>query len=83
MGKRLEAMRHNPKADWRIGDVEAVCCEHGIDCDPPTGGGSHYKVAHAAVGRILTIPSRRPLKAIYIKKLIAFIDEVENADDGA
>src|SRR3954447_18165900 len=46
MTKRLEEMRNNPRGDWRIEDVEAVCREYGIQRAPARGGGSHYKVAH-------------------------------------
>ena len=47
MSKRLEAMRQNPRSDWKIGDVEALCREFDMYCAPVTGGGSHYKVGHA------------------------------------
>ena len=46
MASRLESMRNNPRGDWRIEDVEAVCGEYGVLCSAPRGGGSHYKVAH-------------------------------------
>lgn len=77
MGKRLEHMRHNPQGNWSIQDVAAVCREGGVECQPPRAGGSHYKVYHPAVSRILTIPFRRPIKAVYIRMLVAFIDEVQ------
>ena len=35
MSKRLERMRDNPAANWTIGDIEAVCHEFGIFCEPP------------------------------------------------
>jgi len=76
---RLEQMRANPVAGWRMSDIEAVCREHGVLCAPPRGGGSHYKVAHVAVAEKLTIPSRRPIKPIYIRKLVAFLDTVRAA----
>ncbi|MCX5494880.1 type II toxin-antitoxin system HicA family toxin [Kaistia dalseonensis] len=79
MSKRLERMRSGPAADWTIADVEAVCREFGIFCEPPRGGGSHYKVAHAALDEKLTIPSKRPIKAIYIRLLVAFIDRVRQS----
>jgi hypothetical protein len=78
MSKRLEDMRNNPRGDWRIEDVEAVCRERGILCSPPRGGGSHYKVAHHRVAEKLTIPYKRPIKPVYIRKLVAFIDAVTN-----
>jgi hypothetical protein len=77
VSKRLERMRSNPR-DWTIGDVEAVCREHGIRCDPPRGGSSHYKIKHPRVNAILTVPSRRPIKAVYIRKLVALIDLVRS-----
>ncbi|MBX9875869.1 MAG: hypothetical protein K2X84_13490, partial [Beijerinckiaceae bacterium] len=48
-------MRSNPAGDWTIGDIGRLCRAHGIDCKPPSGGGSHYKIAHNAVADILTI----------------------------
>jgi hypothetical protein len=64
-------MRANPAGDWSISDIEFVCREHGIRCTPPTGG-SHYKVSHASRRDILTIPSRRPVKPVYVRKLVRF-----------
>ena len=76
MSKRFERMAQNPKGGWTIADVEAICREFGIQCDPPRGGGSHYKVSHASQFEILTVPSKRPIKAVYVKKLIEFIQAV-------
>ncbi len=72
-------MRSNPRADWTIGDVEAVCRESGLHCAAARGGGSHYKVSHPSQAMILTIPYKRPIKTIYIRKLIALIDAVGTA----
>ena len=74
MSKRLEAMRANPRSGWRIEDVEAVCREHGIFCQPPRGGGSHYKIAHPKLAEKLVIPFKRPIKPVYIRDLVAFVD---------
>ena len=76
MSKRLAAMKNNPRADWQITDVEAVCREHGVACNPPTGGGKHYKVAHQTQREILTIPAARPIKPPYIKRLVGFLEDV-------
>ncbi len=77
--RRLEAMRRNPVGDWKIADVEAICREFGVDCLPNRSGGSHYKIAHRARREILTLPFKRPIKAIYIRKLVAFIDDVRKS----
>lgn len=71
----LERMRANPRGDWRIRDIEAVCRGFGVDCDPPRGGGSHYGVAHPRIQRRLAVPARRPIKANYIRDVVALIDE--------
>ena len=76
---RLDRMRSNPAGDWTIDDVEAVCREFGIRCTAPSGGGSHYKVSHPLRRDILTIPRRRPVKPVYIRKLVRFIEAVTGA----
>jgi HicA toxin of bacterial toxin-antitoxin, len=72
--KRLEQMRNNP-LDWRIEDIVTVCSGFGIECTPPQNG-SHYKVKHPAMVEILTIPSHKPIKPIYVRHLVKFIDAV-------
>jgi hypothetical protein len=76
--KRLEKIRRNPRNDWSIDDVEALCREHDLACKKPTGS-SHYTVSHPSQGQILTIPFKRPIKVVCIKKLVAFIDAVRAA----
>jgi hypothetical protein len=64
MSKRLEAMRANPRGDWMIADVIALCAEFGVFCEAPRGGGSHYKIGHPKLAQKLTIPSKRPIKPV-------------------
>ncbi|MBO9108730.1 type II toxin-antitoxin system HicA family toxin [Agrobacterium sp. S2/73] len=77
--KRLEAMRRNPKGNWRIGDVQSLCKEFGVTCDKPKNG-SHYKVSHPSQEKILTVPFKRPIKSVYIKLLVDFIDAVRSSE---
>lgn len=72
--KRLEAMRRNSKDGWTIDDVQVVCDAHGADLVRSRAGSSHYKVKHPAVPSLLTIPFARPIKPVYIRKLVAFLD---------
>ena len=67
----LDRMRSSPMSD---------CRAHGVRCTPPSGGGSHYKVSHASQREILTVPFRRPIKPVYVRKLVRFIDAVRNAN---
>lgn len=71
-----ERMRRNPQGNWTIKDVEKVCAEYGVTCTPPTGGGSHYKVSHKRIRHIQTIPFKRPIKAVYIRRLVLFLEVV-------
>jgi hypothetical protein len=75
--KLLERMRANPR-DWRIQDVETVCAAMGLDFDHPPGG-SHYGVSHATQRHRVTVPFRRPIKAVYIRQLVRFVDAVRAA----
>jgi predicted RNA binding protein YcfA (HicA-like mRNA interferase family) len=74
--KRLARMRSSPQQNCTIEDVQAVCKAAGVTCEPPTRG-SHYTVSHPSVEEILTVPAKRPIKAVYIKQVVALIDRVE------
>ena len=78
--KRLEDMRNNPRADWQISDIRVVCETFGIRLAEPSGG-SHYKVSHERLRDILTLPARRPIKPVYIRNFVAFVDEVKDKTD--
>jgi len=69
----LERMRRNPAGDWQIRDVEALCREHGLLFRPGKGT-SHAHAKHPRAREILTIPARRPIKPVYIRKLVRYID---------
>jgi hypothetical protein len=72
----LERLRHNPQSDLTIKDVEKICGEYGVKCEAPRGGGSHYKVFHPRIDHIQTVPFKRPVKALYIRRVVKFIDAV-------
>lgn len=72
--KRLDAMRANPRADWQIADVEVVA--RALKIAIRKSGGSHVVFSHAAVATRLTVPSRRPIKSIYIVRFVEFVDEI-------
>ena len=48
-----------------------------------TSSGSHYTFSHPEVRSILTVPKRKPLKPIYVKKARALITENGLANDGS
>jgi len=69
----LDRMRRNPAGDWTIRDVETICREHGVMFRPGKGT-SHCHAKHPAAREILTIPARRPIKPVYIRKLVRYIE---------
>jgi len=73
--KLLDRMVRNPAGDWTISDIQTLCDQLGWTCLPPTGGGSHWKVAVPGSDTILTIPARRPIKPVYIRKLMTFVKD--------
>ena len=66
-------MKSNPR-DWTIDDVITVANEYGLE--GRSSGGSHYTFSHPDVDFHLTIPAKRPIKPVYIRYLVKFIDQV-------
>jgi len=73
-GDLVARMRVNPAGDWRIRDVEALCREYGLSFRFGKGT-SHAHARHPSAREILTIPAQRPIKPVYIRKLVRYIDE--------
>lgn len=69
--KILQKMSNNPK-DWRIESLKTVASQHNIEWRQP--GTSHVTFRHPN-GNKLTVPSHKPIKAIYIKKFVRLITE--------
>ena len=71
--KLVDRMRRNPAGDWTIQDIQKLCKALDWPCLPPSGGGSHWKVAIPGSEMILTIPAKRPIKPVYIRKLMEMV----------
>jgi hypothetical protein len=69
----LEQMRDNPRGKWTIRDVDRLCAENTLRCDPPSRD-SHFKVSAEPLAFILTIPAQRPIKPAYIRQLVDMVD---------
>jgi hypothetical protein len=67
-------MRANPR-DWRIENVRTLCAAFELVLEAPPGG-SHYGVKHPSQPRRLTIRFRRPIKPVYVRKLVRYVDAV-------
>jgi hypothetical protein len=71
--KLLNNMRNNPR-DWQIDTLKDIAKRFGIDWRQL--GTSHVTFRHNS-GAKLSVPARRPIKAIYIKKFLRLLDEGE------
>ena len=70
--KILGRMRNNPTG-WRIEDLKTVADRFNIEYRQ--SGTSHVTFRHPT-GAKLTVPARRPIKPVYVKKFLELIDEV-------
>jgi predicted RNA binding protein YcfA (HicA-like mRNA interferase family) len=74
--KLLEKMRVNPR-DWRIEDLKVVAKKVSIEYRQQ--GTSHVVFRHPASG-VLTVPGARPIKPVYIRQFVAFVDRGESTE---
>jgi len=76
--RTLDRMRSNPR-DWRIVTLESVAGAHGINIRKPSG--SHVIFEHPAVAEALSVPARRPIKPVYVRRFVAFIEAVRASNE--
>jgi len=69
--KTLEQMKANPR-DWRIERLKSVADALGLVHRQP--GGSHVIFRHPN-GAMLSVPARRPIKPVYVKKVVRLVEE--------
>lgn len=72
--KILQKMRQN-QLNWKIEQLETVVKWYGVNIRK--SGGSHVIFEHHSWIQLLSVPAHRPIKPIYVKKLIALIDSLE------
>ena len=77
LDKLLAALRRNPSGDWRIEQLKALADRYGIAWRQP--GTSHVTFRQPR-GDKLTVPARRPIKPVYIRKFLALIETLETTD---
>lgn len=69
--KILEQVKANSR-DWRIESLKSVAEARGLVHRQP--GGSHVIFRHPN-GAMLSVPSRRPIKPVYVKKFVRLVEE--------
>lgn len=76
--KQLARMRANPR-DWRIEDLESLAAHFEFSSRRP--GGSHVIFTHPSVPEMLSVPARRPIKPVYVKRFIALMDQLDTHEN--
>lgn len=71
-------MRADPQ-DWRIAELETIALAFGLKVRKSRG--SHVVFWHPAVVEALTVPARRPIKPVYVRRFVALIDAVRGSDE--
>jgi predicted RNA binding protein YcfA (HicA-like mRNA interferase family) len=64
-------MKANPR-DWRIEALQSVADAFGLVWRQP--GGSHVIFRHPR-GAMLSVPARRPIKPVYVRKFVRLVEE--------
>ncbi|MGH7104719.1 MAG: hypothetical protein ACREFJ_20255 [Acetobacteraceae bacterium] len=59
--------------------MEAVAAASGLKVRK--SGGSHVVFSHPAVAEALTVPARRPIKPVYVRRFVALIGAVRGSDE--
>ena len=67
-------MRANPRADWTPDHVRTVARAHGLTLRQR---GTGHAVVTNALGRHLTIPMHKPIKPLYIRRLVELIEAAQ------
>lgn len=70
--KKLQRLRNNPKGDWTIEDLKTIAARSGAQWRQK--GTSHVVFWSDASPEQVTVPAHRPIKPVYIKAFVAFID---------
>ncbi|RLA72391.1 MAG: type II toxin-antitoxin system HicA family toxin [Epsilonproteobacteria bacterium] len=71
--KLIKKLRNNPK-DTNINTIKKILDKYELEYI--WGKGDHLNVKHPLADYILTIPAHKPIKPIYIMKLLQMIDEI-------
>jgi predicted RNA binding protein YcfA (HicA-like mRNA interferase family) len=71
---------NNPK-DVNYEQLDKLLLKYGFERSNPGTGSSHYTYRHPELVDILTIPFKRPVKAIYVKQAIAAIKQLKQRSE--
>jgi hypothetical protein len=71
-------MQNNPQ-DWTLQDLERLCVHFGVLIR--TGKGSHVYLTFPSKAT-LSIPAKRPIKAVYVVQFLALLEPTNDPQGG-
>ena len=74
--KQYQRIVNNPK-DISFEELDSLLLSNGFKRHQPSGGSSHFIYRHQESHDKLTIPYKRPVKAIYVKQALAIIESLQ------
>ena len=75
--KLIAKMRRNPR-DWQIDTLVSLAERNSIEVR--SHGGSHYIFSHPNLPFHLSVPTRRPIKPVYVKLFVKLMDAVKELE---
>jgi hypothetical protein len=72
-GRLLQKMRVH-QVGWRIEDLQSVAAANSVEWRRPGRGGSHVIFSAPGIREIVSVPSKRPIKPVYIRHFLALVD---------
>ena len=69
--KLLAQMKANPKGDWTPDNVKTIANAYGLTIRQR---GTSHSVLTNSLGQHLTIPFHKPIKPLYIKRLVELLE---------
>lgn len=73
--KILERMKNNPKG-WSFDEIKMVCERKGCTVKNRSTG-SHYAITHPLVPDTFILPKHKPIKQVYIKRILEFLKKID------
>ena len=70
----VAAMKANPKADWSPEDIRVVARACGLTLRQRR---TSHAVLTNALGEHLTVPMHKPIKPVYIRRLVRLIEAAQ------
>ena len=67
----LARMKNNP-LDWRIDSLKSIADSRAIEWREPSGGHTVFRHPNGAK---LSVPAKRPIKPIYVRKFVKLVEE--------